>query len=86
MENANKSFIENYGSILLLLLGIIIGCLIGIFAKDIVPYIKPLGDIFLNLLFVSIIPLIFLLFLPLSPILRATKDWDALWESWLEYF
>ncbi|EEI92640.1 transporter, dicarboxylate/amino acid:cation Na+/H+ symporter family protein [Sphingobacterium spiritivorum ATCC 33300] len=59
MENANKSFIENYGSILLLLLGIIIGCLIGIFAKDIVPYIKPLGDIFLNLLFVSIIPLIF---------------------------
>lgn len=86
MENANKSFIENYGSILLLLLGIIIGCLIGIFAKDIVPYIKPLGDIFLNLLFVSIIPLIFLLSLPLSPISKATRDWDVLWESWLQYF
>jgi len=59
MENTGKKFLENYGGILLLLLGIAVGCLIGIFAKEIVPYIKPLGDIFLNLLFVSIIPLIF---------------------------
>ncbi len=59
MKSSGKTFLDNYGSLLLLLLGISIGCLIGIFAKDIVPYIKPLGDIFLNLLFVSIIPLIF---------------------------
>lgn len=51
--------IENYGSILLLILGIIAGSIIGLFAPQLVDYIKPLGDIFLNLLFVSIIPLLF---------------------------
>lgn len=51
--------IENYGSILLLILGIIVGSIIGLFAPQLVDYIKPLGDIFLNLLFVSIIPLLF---------------------------
>jgi Na+/H+-dicarboxylate symporter len=40
-------------------LGITIGSIIGIVAPDIVDYIKPLGDIFLNLLFVSVVPLVF---------------------------
>lgn len=51
--------IENYGSILLLLLGITLGSFIGLWLPNYVEYIKPLGDIFLNLLFVSIIPLLF---------------------------
>lgn len=53
------SIIKNYSSIILLLIGISIGSLIGAFLPDFVPYIKPLGDIFLNLLFVAVIPLLF---------------------------
>lgn len=52
-------FFKNYKSILLLLGGIIVGSILGlVFGKE-VEVIKPLGDIFLNLLFTAIIPLIF---------------------------
>ncbi|MGL2986963.1 dicarboxylate/amino acid:cation symporter [Flavobacterium sp. RSSA_27] len=52
------SFLKNYSSILLLLGGILSGSLAGLlFGKD-VAVIKPLGDIFLNLLFTAIIPLV----------------------------
>lgn len=54
-----RSIIKNYSSIILLLIGISIGSLIGAFLPVLVPYIKPLGDIFLNLLFVAVIPLLF---------------------------
>ena len=54
-----KTIIQNYSSILLLLVGIIIGSLIGLFLPNMVIYIKPIGDIFLNLLFVAVIPLLF---------------------------
>lgn len=59
MEYSAKTFIQNYGSILLLLLGIGIGSLIGVFFPHFVNNLKPIGDIFLNLLFVSVIPLVF---------------------------
>lgn len=54
-----KLFFQSYKSILLLLVGIVIGSVLGVFASDYVVYIKPIGDIFLNLLFTAIIPLIF---------------------------
>ncbi len=54
-----KEVLKNYSGIILLLLGITIGSIIGIVAPDVVYYIKPLGDIFLNLLFVSVVPLVF---------------------------
>lgn len=54
-----QSIIKNYSNIILLLIGITIGSLIGAFTPNVVPYIKPLGDIFLNLLFVAVIPLLF---------------------------
>lgn len=54
-----KEVLKNYSGILLLLVGITIGSIIGIVAPQIVEYIKPLGDIFLNLLFVSVVPLVF---------------------------
>lgn len=54
-----KEVLKNYSGIILLLLGITIGSIIGITAPAIVDYIKPLGDIFLNLLFVSVVPLVF---------------------------
>jgi Na+/H+-dicarboxylate symporter len=59
METKKINFIKNYSSILLLLGGIIAGSILGlVFGKDI-EIIKPIGDIFLNLLFTAIIPLIF---------------------------
>ncbi len=54
-----SQILKNYSGILLLLLGITVGSIIGMLAPDIVDYIKPLGDIFLNLLFVSVVPLVF---------------------------
>ncbi|AYO58248.1 sodium:proton antiporter [Chryseobacterium sp. 6424] len=54
-----KKLINNYSAIFLLLTGIFIGSLVGIFAPQAVIYLKPLGDIFLNLLFVSVVPLVF---------------------------
>src|SRR5690606_41094657 len=51
--------LENYGSLLLLLVGITLGSIVGLWLPSWVDYLKPLGDIFLNLLFVSIIPLLF---------------------------
>lgn len=51
--------LKNYSGIILLLFGIILGSLIGIFAPNWVEFLKPIGDIFLNLLFVSVVPLVF---------------------------
>lgn len=54
-----KEVFRNYSGIILLLLGISVGSIIGITAPGFVGYLKPLGDIFLNLLFVSVVPLVF---------------------------
>ena len=51
--------LKNYSGIIFLLLGITVGSILGIVAPQVVDYIKPLGDIFLNLLFVSVVPLVF---------------------------
>lgn len=54
-----SQFFKNYNNIIMLLLGILSGSLVAIWLPDVVSYLKPLGDIFLNLLFVSVIPLLF---------------------------
>lgn len=59
MERRQSGFLENYGSILLLLLGVVVGSAVGGFFPDSVVWLKPLGDIFLNLLFAAVIPLLF---------------------------
>jgi len=59
MEVKKINFLKSYSSILLLLGGIILGSILGLFFGKDVLVIKPLGDIFLNLLFTAIIPLIF---------------------------
>src|SRR6187431_547940 len=53
------SFLKNYSSLLLLIGGIMIGSVLGLIFGDEVEVIKPLGDIFLNLFFTAIIPLVF---------------------------
>lgn len=54
-----KTILQNYSGIILLLGGIILGSFIGIFFPTAVDYLKPVGDIFLNLLFVSVVPLVY---------------------------
>ena len=53
-----KSFWQQYGSLILILGGIIIGALIGAFAPNVGTTIKPVGDIFLNLLFTIVVKII----------------------------
>ncbi|HEX8016356.1 MAG TPA: dicarboxylate/amino acid:cation symporter [Flavobacterium sp.] len=59
MKVKKINFLQSYSSILLLLGGIIAGSILGLVFGEKVEVIKPLGDIFLNLLFTAIIPLIF---------------------------
>lgn len=59
MDTKLGSFFKSYRSIILLLIGIVIGSAIGVFTPEFVKYLKPIGDIFLNLLFTAVVPLIF---------------------------
>ncbi len=55
-----SKFWKNYGSSILLLLGIIVGSIIGIkFEKDAM-ILAPIGDIFLNLMFTIVVPMVFI--------------------------
>ena len=54
-----SQFWSSYKQTLLLLGGIIIGGTIGFVWPGTAPYLKPVGDIFMNLLFVLIVPLVF---------------------------
>jgi Na+/H+-dicarboxylate symporter len=52
-------FLKTYSSMFWLLAGIIAGSIAGLIFGERVAIIKPIGDIFLNLLFTVIIPLVF---------------------------
>lgn len=54
-----KSFIKNYRSSLILLTAIIIGGIAGVVFGEKTSVIQPLGDLFLNLMFTIIVPLVF---------------------------
>ena len=58
-QSGKSSLFKTYSSIIWLLCGIIAGSILGLVFGKGVEIIKPLGDIFLNLLFTAIIPLIF---------------------------
>lgn len=55
-----KNFLKTYKSIIILLVAIIIGAIVGIVFKEKAAVLSPFGDIFLNLMFIVIVPLIFL--------------------------
>lgn len=55
-----KKFLKTYKSVIILLAAIIIGAIVGIAFKEKAAVLSPFGDIFLNLMFVIIVPLIFL--------------------------
>lgn len=54
-----SGFLKNYSSIIWLLAGISAGTILGLTLGKKVEILKPIGDIFLNLLFTAVIPLIF---------------------------
>src|SRR5277367_2048498 len=51
--------IKNYTSSFILLGSISIGCVLGLIFKEKAVIFKPFGDIFLNLLFTIVVPLVF---------------------------
>ncbi|WP_295798549.1 dicarboxylate/amino acid:cation symporter [Mucilaginibacter sp.] len=53
------NWVKNYSGMFLLIGGILIGSLAGILLGKQAEVLKPIGDIFLNLLFVAVIPLVF---------------------------
>lgn len=55
-----KKFFKNYKSTIILLFAIIIGAIVGIIFKKKAVVLSPLGDLFLNLMFIIIVPLVFL--------------------------
>lgn len=55
-----KKFLSNYKSTIILLVAIIVGAVVGVIFGEKATILKPLGDIFLNLLLVVIVPLVFL--------------------------
>lgn len=55
-----KKFLKNYKSYLILIGSIIIGTIAGLIFKEKTLIVSPLGDLFLNMLLVIVVPLIFL--------------------------
>ena len=55
-----KNILTNYKSTIILLVAIIVGSIVGVVFQQQATVLSPLGDIFLNLLLVIIVPLIFL--------------------------
>lgn len=52
-------FLKSYGFSLLLIISLIAGAALGLIFKKDAAMFKPLGDLFLNLLFTAIVPLVF---------------------------
>ena len=55
-----KKFMKNYKSSIILILAVIIGTIIGLMFKEKASILSPLGDMFINMLLVVVVPLIFL--------------------------
>lgn len=55
-----KKFMKSYKSSIILIMAVIIGTIIGLIFKEKASVLSPLGDIFINMLLVVVVPLIFL--------------------------
>ena len=53
-----KNFLKNYGSLLFMLFGIVAGCIVGALWPE-ATVLKPLGTIFINLMFCIVVPMVF---------------------------
>ncbi len=59
MATGKKGFLHYYGNILLLICGLVTGSIAGIIFGDKIAVIKPVGSIFVNMLFTAVVPLVF---------------------------
>lgn len=55
-----SKFWGNYGSSILLLMGIIVGSIVGVVLGEKAMILSPIGDIFLNLMFTIVVPMVFI--------------------------
>ena len=55
-----KKVLKNYKSTIILMVAIIIGVVVGLVFGEEANVLKPFGDLFMNMLFVVIVPLVFL--------------------------
>jgi len=54
-----KNFFKNYGFILAMLTGIAGGCIVGLVAPGFASNLKPLGELFTNMMFCVVVPMVF---------------------------
>ena len=59
MNLFKSKFFKNYGFSLIILISVILGSLVGIIFKEDASVLKPFGDVFLNLMFTIVVPLVF---------------------------
>ena len=55
-----KKIMKSYGFLFFMLLGIVAGCVFGLVSPEAAPYVKPLGNLFKNLMFCVVVPMVFL--------------------------
>ena len=54
-----KKLLKNYGFILAMLTGIASGCIVGLAAPGFAENLKPLGELFTNMMFCLVVPMVF---------------------------
>ena len=54
-----QSVLKSYRFPLILLASIAVGCVIGVIAGEKAVVLKPFGDVFLNLIFTLVVPIVF---------------------------
>ncbi len=59
MNNVKNKIIDNYRFPIILLVSMILGSIVGIIFKSDTAILKPFGDVFLNLMYTIVVPLVF---------------------------
>ena len=54
-----KSVMKNYAFLAILLGAMVLGCIVGWLAPGVAAVIKPLGTVFINMMFCVVVPLVF---------------------------
>ena len=54
-----KKILKNYGFIISMLTGIVAGCLVGLISPEFAVNLKPLGELFTNMMFCLVVPMVF---------------------------
>lgn len=58
-QTSKKSIFQSYRTVILLIIGIAIGSIIGLIFKEKAVVLKPFGQLFLNMMFTAVVPLVF---------------------------